>query len=128
MEVKTVGCTEGQGLADEEIKEGIQLPIVWVGAEDVPIVLINQFIGQVGLQDEVVLTFGQLAQPPLVGTPEEQEEQAREISFVSVKPVARLGLTKAGLDQLVGVLQQTQKNYEQALEHRVQRARESDEG
>jgi hypothetical protein len=104
----------------EETKQEVSLPIAWVGAEDVSIALANQFLSQVGLQDEVVLTFGQLTPPALLGTPEQQQEQMKDIPFVSVKPIARLGLTKAGLDQLIEVLQQTQRNYEQVQKQKTQ--------
>lgn len=98
----------------EETRREIQIPVLWSGAEDVPLVLVNQVLGQVGQQGEVILTFGQITPPLLMGTPEQQAEQVSEIPFVSVKPVARLALTKAGLDDLVRVLQETQKNYERA--------------
>lgn len=100
---------KGRGQLAEETTQEIQLPIAWVGSEDVSIALVNQFLGQVGLQDEVILTFGQLTPPTLLGTHEQQQEQMKDIPFVPVKPVARLGLTKAGLDQLIDVLEQTQK-------------------
>lgn len=105
----------------EETRQGIELPLVWTGNEDIAIVFTNQFLGQVGQQDEVVLTFGQLTMPAFLGPPEQQEEQVRDLPFVSIKPVVRLGLTKAGLDQLVEVLQETQKNYDQAQQQKGQR-------
>ena len=100
----------------EEARQGIHIPIVWAGTEDVPIVFVNQILGQVGLQDEVVLSFGQMTPPPLLGEPEQQREQAEEIAFVSVKPVARVALTKAGLDDLIRVLQATRDNYQKVEE------------
>lgn len=80
----------------EETRQEIQLPLVWAGNEDIAIVFANQFLGQVGQQDEIVLTFGQFTMPAFLGPPEQQEEQFKELPFVSVKPVVRLGLTKAG--------------------------------
>ena len=111
----------------EDTRQGVQLPIVWSGNEDLTIVLVNQFLGQVGLQDEVVLTFGQLTQPALLGTPEQQQEQARDIPFVSVKAVARLGVTKEGLDQLIEVLNKTRRNYEQVQVAKAEQANAGDE-
>ncbi len=111
----------------EDTNQGVQLSVVWSGTEDVPIALVNQFLGQVGLQDEVILTFGQLTPPALLGTLEQQQEQVKEMPFLVVKPVARLGLTKTGLDQLVDVLQQTQRNYEEAQRQNTQQAKEGDE-
>lgn len=111
----------------EETKQEIQLQLVWAGNEDVAIVFANQFLGQVGQQDEIVLTFGQLTMPAFLGPPEEQQERFKDLPFVSIKPVVRLGLTKAGLDQLVDVLQETQKNYDQAQQQKTQRTKEGDE-
>lgn len=110
----------------EEVRQEAQLPIAWIGSEELPVTLVNQFLGQVGTQDEVILIFGQITPPILLGTPEQQQEQAKEIPFVPVKPVARLGLTKAGLDQLVEVLQQTQSNYDQAQRQKAQWTEEGD--
>ncbi|MBA2713885.1 MAG: hypothetical protein H0U55_10095 [Rubrobacteraceae bacterium] len=107
----------------EDTQRSLQIPVLWDGVENVPLVLTNQVLGQVGQQGEVILTFGQVNPPLLMGTPEQQAQQAGEIPFVAVKPVARLALTKAGLDDLVRVLQDTQRNYEQAQ----QRVNEGDE-
>jgi hypothetical protein len=106
----------------EEARD-VSLPVVWVGAEEAPLVFANQIIGQVGQQGEVVLTFGQLAPPTLVGTPEQMAEQAERISYVPTKTVARLVITRPGLDQLIEVLKQTVDNYE-----KTQQAREGSEG
>ncbi len=84
----------------------IQLPAVWVGVDDAPIVFVNQFAAQVNA-GEVTLTFGQASAPMLLGTVEEQKAQAAQLPFVPVRSVARLGLTPARLRELVGILQQT---------------------
>jgi hypothetical protein len=94
--------------------QGIQVPVVWIGVEENPVLYVNQFIGQVGRGEEFFLNIGQLTPPPLIGTPEQQQEQAKQIGYVPVKPVARLGLTRLGVEELIGVLQQTLANYEQA--------------
>ena len=111
----------------EETQKGLHVPVLWDELEDVPLVLANQVLGQVGQQGEVILTFGQLTPPLLLGTPEQQEKQANDIPFVSVKPVARLALTKAGLDDLIRVLQLTQENYERAQMQLQQQGKEDDE-
>jgi hypothetical protein len=89
-----------------------------MGAEDVPVLLANQFIGQVGQQNEVVLTVGQVVLPALLGNPEQQIEQAREMSEVPIRILARLGLTRDGLDELIRVLEQTRVNYDKAQQMR----------
>ncbi len=112
---------------NERVPEGVNPPIVWVGVDDVPIVFVNQTIGQVGQQTEVILTFGQLAPPAILAeTREERERQVKSLTHIPIKPVARLALTKTGLEELVGVLQQTLVNYEKAQEIMAQ-AQEGDE-
>jgi methyl-accepting chemotaxis protein len=62
----------------------------------------------------VVLTFGQLTPPAFLGTPEQITEQAKQISHVPTQTVARLVLTRMGMDQLIEVLRQTVENYDRA--------------
>lgn len=97
----------------EEI-EGVNLPVRWVGAEETQLVFANQVLGQVGQQGEVVLTFGQLTPPALVGSPAEMAEQIQRIPYIPTKTVARLVITRPGLDQLIDVLQKTVENYDRA--------------
>lgn len=92
----------------------VQIPLVWLGTEDVPILSVNQFIGQVGWSGEVFLTFGQMTPPPLLGTPEQQAEQASQVAYVPVTPVARFSLTREYLVQVIDAMQQTLVNYDQA--------------
>ncbi|MGH2761931.1 MAG: hypothetical protein ACRDL4_02070 [Thermoleophilaceae bacterium] len=57
--------------------------------------------------------MGSIVPPPIVGaTEEERKAVAESIQFVQVKPVARIGLTPARLQELIEVLQQTLSNYE----------------
>lgn len=91
--------------------EGVQIPVVWVGGDETPILLVNQFIGQFQ-NDEMLLTFGQFAPPALIGTEEERKEQALELSFLPVKVLARFALTRSRLEELVRVLQDTLANYD----------------
>lgn len=93
---------------DEEI---LQIPVVWVGGDEMPVVLVNQFLGQFQ-QNEFILTFGQLTPPPLLGTREERLEEARNISFLPVKVLARFGLTRSRVEELIHVLEETLKNYD----------------
>jgi hypothetical protein len=104
-------CYERPLMADEE--NVVQLPLVWVGGDEVPILFANQFLGQYH-QDDFLLTVGQLAPPALLGTPEERREEALTMSFVPVKVLARFGMTRSRVEDLIGVLQQTLKNFEEA--------------
>ena len=114
---------------EERLPEGLHLSVVWEGVDDVPILFVNQVLGQVGQQSEVILTFGQLAPPAILGeTQEEREKQLRDVTRLRIKPVARLALTRAGLEQLVTVLHQTLENHDKAQEFFAQVQSETEKG
>jgi hypothetical protein len=105
-------------MAEEPTGTQVEYRLRWEGVEDVPVSLTNQFIGQVGQQNEIVLTFGQVTIPALIGSPEQQAEQAREISRIPIKPLVRLTLTRTALDELIGILEQTRINHDNAQQMR----------
>ena len=111
----------------EETREGLTIRLVWDGVENVAIVLANQVIGQVGQQGEVILTFGQTAPPILLGDVDQQREQAKEIPFLPIKPVARLAITRAGLDDFIRILNEIRDNYDRMLGAPPSLEEESDE-
>lgn len=83
------------------------IPILWIGLDDEPVVMVNQFLGQVQ-QDEIILSFGTLVQPPIVGgTLEERREQAMRITHVPVRPAVRMTLTERRLEELLTMLRDT---------------------
>jgi hypothetical protein len=87
---------------------------VFVGADDLPIHHVNQFLAVVDRPGgSIFLTVGSLQPPPIAGeTLEERKAQAESIPFVPVKPVARLAMTPQGLHRLIEILQETVRNYE----------------
>src|SRR5688500_2024428 len=91
-----------------------QIPLVWVGMDDVPILMANLFLCQAVAYDQFVLTIGQGIPPPLLGTPEEIEDQIAAITHVPVKPLARLSLTEETLQQVVTILQDNLQKYRHA--------------
>jgi hypothetical protein len=93
-----------------------QIPIVWEGTDGTPAVFANQVLGQIGPQGEIVLTFGQLIPPAFVGTQDQIAEQAKQLEQVQTQTVARLVLTRTGLDELIELLGQTAKNSDRAQE------------
>jgi hypothetical protein len=97
--------------------QGVAVPIVWLGPEDVPILYANAFVSQFDPQtmDSLILTVGQLTPPAIIGaTPEERLEQAERVAYVPIKPVVRLGLTPAHARQLVAALQANLDQLEEA--------------
>ena len=81
-------------MAPGEESDGIAVPIVWLGPEEVPILMANAFVCQFDAHtlDSLILTVGQLT-PPVISAPtvEEREEQARAISYVRLSQSFGLG-------------------------------------
>jgi len=91
----------------DSLPQQIQLPVVWVGVEEEPVEMVNQFLGQVVAPDEIVVTVGHFSPPVVLGSAEQQAEQLRNTPFVQVRPVSRFGLTPSRLRELVTILQTT---------------------
>lgn len=105
-----------------EDPEAISIPVVWVGGDETPILLVNQFLGQFQ-GNEMIITFGQFAPPALIGTEEERREQVRDISFIPVKVLARFALTRSRLEELIQVLQETLANHDKHQEEQGKEVR-----
>lgn len=96
---------------DEHIE--FEIPLTWIGAEDLPVLFVNKFVGQVEPEEHAFyLTLGQALPPALIGTPDERLEQLERIAYVPIKPIARLAFTKSKLEELVAVLQTNLDQYE----------------
>jgi hypothetical protein len=93
----------------------LQVPTSWVGAEELPVHFANTFLGVVA-PGEIFLNIGSIMPPAIIGTtPEERDAHARSIRFVAVRPIARLGLTPARLDELIKTLEDTRANYNRLM-------------
>jgi hypothetical protein len=90
-------------VAIPEQDDPLSLPVVFVGADDTPILYANQFVVQVEGND-IIVTAGQLAPPILLGNADEQREQARQISYVPIRVIARLAINRERAAQLVALL------------------------
>jgi len=97
-------------------QDAITLPVTYLGLEDVPILFANQFVIQ-HEKNEFVLTVGQLQPPILLGSPEERKEQAKKLTYVPIRVVARFGLTRQRLAELIEVLQSNLRKYDEKQEH-----------
>jgi hypothetical protein len=83
----------------------VQLRIDWSAADDVVALFANQVLIQsAGPGEEVYLSFGQIAPPALIGTPEEQHAQAQALGSIPVKVVARLTISREKLNEIFGAL------------------------
>ncbi len=105
----------GRRLDEERYERNI--PTTWIGAEDLPVLFVNTFVGQVQPQEGTFyLTLGQTLPPALIGTPQEQAEQLEQIAYVPIKPVARLALTRSRMEELVALLQLNLEQHDQLLQ------------
>ncbi len=94
--------------SEQDVPPTVELPAVWLGVEDVPIQLATAFVSQFDPQmlDSLTLTVGQVTFPAISGpSQEERDEQVKNIAYVPIKPVVRLGLTPARARELVATLQ-----------------------
>jgi hypothetical protein len=76
----------------------------------------NAFVGIVG-PNAIFLNIGSVVPPSIVGeTDEEVDAQARSLTFVPVKPIARIALAPQGLDELITALEATRTNHQNLLQ------------
>jgi hypothetical protein len=102
-------------MSDQEPEE-IAVPIVWVGVDDLPVLAVNQMVIQHTARDEFILSFGALTPPVVLGDEEQRREQLKRMTFVSVKPVARLGFNRNRMQELIRILQENLANHDQTFE------------
>lgn len=94
-----------------------EVPLVWENVEGLPVLFANQFIIQ-HLQDEFILTVGQMVPPPLLGDEQQRGAQLRELEGVPVKPLARIAFTRARLTELIQALAGNREIYDQIRQAR----------
>lgn len=99
-------------MADEQQVGAMRaVPIKWVGIEDTPVVFANQFVMQY-LEEEFILTFGQLVPPVILGSDEDREAALATLSFVPTKTVGQFAFTAQRMKELVKLLQGQLDRYE----------------
>jgi hypothetical protein len=93
--------------------ENFSLPLQWMDFHETPILFANHFLVQ-HQPDEFVLTLGQVTGPPVIGTPEEIREQARGLHHVPIATIARVGLTRQRVTELIALLQSSLEEHDRA--------------
>ncbi len=83
----------------------VTVQLTWVGTEEVPIVFANMLMGQVDDRGDIILSFGQMTPPALIGTPEEKAAQVNRLAYVPVKPIARFSMSRPRVVELIKLLQ-----------------------
>jgi len=84
--------------------EDLGLPSAWTEFDETPILFANRFLAQ-HQPNEFIVTLGQVTGPPITGTPEEIREHAGARRSVPIGTVARVGLTRHRVVELIAVLQ-----------------------
>ncbi len=98
---------------DKDIAGMVKLPVAWIGVEELPVLAANQVVSQFQ-GDLFILSLGVIAPPMLLGSHEDMMEQAKRLSFVPVKPVARIAATREFMVQLIDVLTRNLANYDES--------------
>jgi hypothetical protein len=96
------------GLMDDD--EILEIPVIWVGAEDAPVTASNQFVSSFE-PEQFVLTFGNATPPIIVGTDEQKQEQLKRLGYVPIRTLARFSLTPHRLEELIAILAENLENY-----------------
>jgi hypothetical protein len=99
----------------EDSVDSVALPVVWIGADDVPVQAANQIVAQIAGPNEIILTFGHVTPPIVLGDDEQRREQLKRTPFVPIRPLVRMSLTRARLAEFVSVLQNHLNQYDAAL-------------
>jgi hypothetical protein len=99
-------------VTDAEPEDLRAVPIVWVGADELPVITVNQFILQVD-QGEIFLMAGTLTPPVILGEKlDDIRRQVDSIGFVPIRAVARFGLTRRRLTELIKLLERGVEMYD----------------
>jgi len=98
--------------------EPLQLSLAYVDADEVPILTCNNVVVQAHAEEEFILLLGQIAPPILLGSPEEQRAQAEGLEYVPVHVVARVGMTRHRVQEMIRALEDAARKYDEAMEGR----------
>lgn len=93
----------------------IPVPILWIGLDEEPVQMVNQFLGQI-VQDEIVLSAGAMVPPPILGDVEERREQILRVTHVPIRPVVRMSLTRRRVEELQTMLRMTLEQFDARYE------------
>ena len=90
---------------EQEEAAGVTNPLVYLGADEHPIHFANHFVGQ-HMADIMILILGQVSPPIVFGSGEKQAQQMRDMTYLPVKTVTRVALTRKGTKELIATLQE----------------------
>jgi hypothetical protein len=91
-------------MTDPQPEDSREVAIVWVGIDEIPVLTANQSVVQIAAQNEFIVAFGHFAPPVLLGTDEQKRQQLEMTTFVPVRPVGRVGMTRQRVEELRDLL------------------------
>ena len=97
-------------MADDELTK-VAVPLLWVGADELPVLAANQLITQVD-GDYIYLHFGHATPPVILGDAEQRQEQLEQLEYVPVRPIVRLAVSRRHLGEVIELLQGAAENYD----------------
>jgi hypothetical protein len=92
--------------------EEVELDQAWIGAEDLPIHFANAFAGIPG-PNAIFVNIGSQFPPEIAS--QQDFERLKERGYLPVKPVARIALSPAGLDELIEALKNVRSNHRKLI-------------
>lgn len=99
------------GMGDNDTAKAVKVPLLWVGLDDLPLLSSNQVLTQVD-EDQVFLSFGTATPPVLMGDEEAVRDQAKRLSYVPVKGITRLAISRRHLGEMIELLQRTAEKFD----------------
>ena len=102
-------------MSEETVPQGMAMRLKFEWPGDVMSRYATNFVSQ-HTRDEFVLSFYEVLQPILVGTPESNKQQLEEMGSVPAHCVARIILSPSGMTQLIDILQRNQASFVEAQE------------
>ncbi len=127
--VPAIAVVRGQETAvtTPEPPERLSRPLVWTGAEELPILYANQFLVQFE-RHEFILTLGQVAPPIILGNDEDKLEQFRALTHVAVKSVGRVAMGRQRAVELADLLRRMVEQYDARERAREGRSEDGEDG
>lgn len=88
----------------------VAVPLAWTDLDDLDTPLANQF-ASLFLEEMFVVTVGNVTPPVFLGSEQARKEQAQELPYLPIRPIARFAMTEAKLEAFIDVLQGNLKRY-----------------
>ena len=104
----------GEGSEPEATEGAVEIPLIWVGADDLQVLAVNQWLLQHDSRaGEYFLVGGILTPPVVLGSLEAQREHMLNLGYVPVQAVARFSLSGHRLRELRDLLDRAVRALEQ---------------